>query len=816
MRPLNVPLALRALLLVLLALVPAAVVQAMLEREGRKQRRDQVSEQALRMVRLVAGQQERTFEGARHILAAMGAHDAIRAGRPSEACDAFLARLVAAFPRYNTANSFNLEGQPICSGSGFSPSINVADRPYFRDVLAGSDFAVGRYAVGRGTGRASLHLAAPLREADGRLIGVLAVALSIDWLNADVAAMTLPAGSAVVLADTDGVVLARHPGADRFVGTTLPPLQLELMRRETAGVIDATALDGVRRIAGYIPPHETSAGVMIAVGLAVEPFIATQAARERAIALMIVGSLLLALVVAIAAFHLGVERPVRRLMAAAQAWARQDWSARIGPIGGGSEFVRIGTALDDMAEAVRRAELARQAAAIRVKALSDVSPQVVFTADGQGRVDWVNGYWRQLTGRSVVGSQGAAWLRAVHPEDWRRAFGAWRLALADARAGGGGGFSTDFRVWRVADETWRWFLCRAAPIRDAEDHITAWAGVALDVDDLRRTQAFAEEQMQRLETTYRNAPAGLCLLDRQLRFVAINNLLAESNGHPPEAHLGQRLRDMAPLVASDLEPALRRILADGEAQQFELQVRASPGELDTPLRTWLCSYIPLRDSRGAISGVSGSMLDITDRKRAQERETLLSREVDHRARNVLAVVRSLIRLSAAESPNDTEAMVEALEGRIAAMARVHTLLSDKGWASAELTEIAAAETAAHGTQVTLEGRPVQLLAEAAQPLTLVLHELVTNASKHGALSVPRGSLTLRWKPESEGGLRLDWTERGGPALSGPPLRTGFGTELINGNAAEPLDGSIERNWEPEGLHATLHIGPGALFPMKKS
>lgn len=809
----NLPLALRALLLVLLALVPAAVVQAILENEGRNERHGQISEEAMRTAQLVAGQQERTFEGARHILAAMGAHDAIRLGVPSEACDAFLARLVTTYPRYITANSFSLSGDLVCGAHQMPIWVNVADRPYFQDILAGADFAVGRYTIGRGTGQRSLHLAAPLRAADGSLQGALVVALSIDWLNADLQAASLPAGSAASISDADGVVLARRPGGDAFIGTLLPPMQRELTHRPTAGVFDAPALDGVRRIAGYVPISQPPLGVMVAVGLDVEPLLGQEVARERSATIMILGSLLLALVVAIVAFHLGVERPVARLLAAAQAWSRQEWSARIGPIGSSSEFRRIGAALDEMADAVRRSELARQAAASRVQALSEVSPQVVFTTDAKGRVDWVNGYWRQLTGRSVPRSQGTGWLQALHREDRQRAITAWRAALADVQTGGQGEFSMDFRICRVEDNTWRWFLCRAAPIRDAEDRITSWAGVALDVDDLRRTQAFAEEQMQRLETTYRNAPAGLCLLDRQLRFVAVNKLLADSIGQPPEAHLGRSLREMAPVVADQIEAALRDMLKDGEPEQFELQAPSAPA--GGGLRTWLCSFIPLRDTRGAIAGVSGSVLDITDRKRAEERERLLSREVDHRAKNVLAVVRSLVRISVAESPDDMEGMVEALEGRISAMARVHTLLSDHGWMSAELTEIATAETAAHHSQISLDGSPVWLVPEAAQPITLVLHELVTNATKHGALSRSGGSVTLRWVPaahEGHGrGLRLDWIENGGPELAGAPEKTGFGTILIDSNAGDPLDGRIERIWAPGGLHCTLHIGPGALL-----
>lgn len=160
---------------------------------------------------------------------------------------------------------------------------------------------------------------------------------------------------------------------------------------------------------------------------------------------------------------------------------------------------------------------------------------------------------------------------------------------------------------------------------------------------------------------------------------------------------------------------------------------------------------------------TGSVLDISARRQAEETERLLSREVDHRARNVLAVVRSLVRVSAAEAPDDIDAFVEVLEGRIAAMGRVHTLLSRAGWHSIELGELVRQETAAHDSAFRIAGDEVQLVPVAAQPLTMVLHEAVTNAAKYGALSTRAGTVSLRWRREGDG-VMLEWLERGGPRL----------------------------------------------------
>lgn len=802
------PLAFRALLLLLIALVPAGLAQVILEREAQEARRGQVYEQALLLARMVASQQERTFEGARQLLAAMAAHEALRAAIPSAECDRFLARLLAQYPRYRAVNLFGLDGAPVCSASPGIAGINISDRRYFQDVVAHAGFAVGRYAIGRLTGEPTLHLAAPLRDNDGELRGVLTLALSLDWLVADLEALALPPASVATITDADGVVLARHPEGRRFMGVQIPAELAWMVRHTEPTSTEATGLDGVRRFVGLVPVQEPERSLLVVTALPGDAMVADQLRAERRATLLIVAALLCSLILAIAAFHRAVDWPVRRLLRAAEAWSREEWSARVDRLGGTQgEFARIGASLNAMAEAVGIAEQARMTAIARVTALSEVSPQVAFTADPAGRIDWLNPYGRRLIGLELADGPTRSWLHAVHREDRPRAIAAWRAARTDAQAGGPGAFETELRIGSPPNPAWRWYLCRAAPVRNAAGRITAWAGAGLDVHELRMARALAAERLEQLEAIYRNAPVGLCLFDRNLRFLAINALLAASNGASPEAHIGRSLAEMAPAVAHAIEPRLHILLATGEPQRFEVQTARLNGR-PAP-STWLCSYDAVVDAQGRVTGLSGSALDVTDLKLAEEQAKLLAQEVDHRARNVLAVLRSLIRLSAAESPGSVPAMVEALAGRVDAMGRVHTLLSNERWRSAELAEIIRAETAAHAAQVVLDGGPVRLLAEAAQPMTLMLHELLTNAAKYGALSRPEGRLTLSWRRDGDG-VVLEWREQGGPPVAGTPTRLGFGTALIDANGSAPLDGRIERVWARQGLFCRIHIGPAAL------
>jgi PAS domain S-box-containing protein len=173
--------------------------------------------------------------------------------------------------------------------------------------------------------------------------------------------------------------------------------------------------------------------------------------------------------------------------------------------------------------------------------------------------------------------------------------------------------------------------------------VTGWTGVALDIHDLRAAQLEASLAAERLRVTYETAPAGLCLYDRELRFLSVNERLAVANGQPADAHLGRSLAEMAPHVADILTPVLRQVLATGQPRE-DIEVRAPDPNAPGGERVWLANYHPVRDAQGAVEAIAGAVLDITARKHAEDAQHLLSREVDHRAKNVLAVVRSLVRL----------------------------------------------------------------------------------------------------------------------------------------------------------------------------
>jgi PAS domain S-box-containing protein len=210
----------------------------------------------------------------------------------------------------------------------------------------------------------------------------------------------------------------------------------------------------------------------------------------------------------------------------------------------------------------------------------------------------------------------------------------------------------------------------------------------------------------------------------------------------------------------------------------------------------------------------GVLEDIEAQRRAEAERQLVAREVDHRAKNVLAVVQSIVRLA---RKSDPESFARAVLARIAALGRAHDLLASGEWRDTDFRRLAEQELAsdkarpADAGRIALQGPPAPILAVAVQPLAMVLHELATNAARHGSLAVPGGRVTLRWRSDAEE-FRLSWVECGGPVLAGPPAHQGLGSRLIQATVTLQLGGQVTRRWQPEGLVCELRLPRHRVMP----
>jgi len=252
-----------------------------------------------------------------------------------------------------------------------------------------------------------------------------------------------------------------------------------------------------------------------------------------------------------------------------------------------------------------------------------------------------------------------------------------------------------------------------------------------------------------------------------------------------------------------LQNAIKPAAQDTPSFQSEFRVCRPNGELRWCIGTAVASV----DATDNIVRISGVTVDITDRKEAEERQALLAREVDHRARNALALVQSIVRLTRADT---IKSYIAAVDGRIGALSRAHTLLAQSRWQGADLARLVDEELAPHRAgdveRVRASGPDVSLEPRIAQTLALALHELSTNAAKYGALSVMSGHVDVSWELHPDC-LVLHWTESGGPTTQ-PPASPGFGIRVISASIERQLEGEASFHWRPEGLRCSLCVPRG--------
>jgi PAS domain S-box-containing protein len=199
----------------------------------------------------------------------------------------------------------------------------------------------------------------------------------------------------------------------------------------------------------------------------------------------------------------------------------------------------------------------------------------------------------------------------------------------------------------------------------------------------------------------------------------------------------------------------------------------------------------------------GIGIDITERARADEHQQLLLDELNHRVKNILATVQSIARQTLSKDRPPAEAG-DVFAERLRALSRSHDLLTATGFQGGSLLRLVEGGLQAFTQRVVVQGEDIMLRPRAVQTLGLVLHELATNASKYGALSVPDGGVEVRWSTMDDGRLRLSWRERGGPQVR-PPLRSGFGRRMIEGAVAHDFAGEATLTFAPEGVSCEITI-----------
>ena len=277
-------------------------------------------------------------------------------------------------------------------------------------------------------------------------------------------------------------------------------------------------------------------------------------------------------------------------------------------------------------------------------------------------------------------------------------------------------------------------------------------------------------------------------------------------GYEAEAVIGQPMTLLLDDPQAVAWPGLLARLAAGEAiRDFDFACVAKGGRAVEVSMT----LSPIRDADGEVIGVSAIGRDTSHRKRAERQAKLLLAELDHRVKNILAVVSSVVSqtLKTRDSP---EVFAEKIGGRIKAIAKAHNLVTEYGGAGASLQAIIRTELAPHDIRegrLKIGGPDVMLTPGAGLPIAMAIHELTTNAAKYGALSVDAGRLTVMAEcldDNDASTLQVSWTEEGGPPVE-QPRKEGFGTSLIEKTLAYQFDAVVERVFAPEGLRCVIRL-----------
>lgn len=623
-------------------------------------------------------------------------------------------------------------------------------------------------------GSAGLSFYAELPE--GRLAALLTAAGSVD-------------GATVTVADPAGVVAARTRNEAAFLGNRLPTA----FGGEDEGVLHAAASgEGRRTTESLAFARAPRSGYTVVIAVPAAVFGAPLGgAVLRVVALasafLMIGGALAAILAR--RFREELRRATRGVAGPPAPSVLQ-------------EADELGRSVAEAAAARDRATAGLAASEHRFRALAEAGALAIWRSDAAGGMLEGRG-WDALTGQTKEEIHGSGWLAAVHPEDRSATVSAWSAARAAGQPA-----AIEFRVRTASGDAWRWVRGRGVPVaRTDGEEIAEWIGVIEDIHGRRQAEEALAEREARLRLAVEAGNLASWEYD-------IGRDRGARVGSPDEAILapgvsGFRfadwLRQLHPDDRTILDTAFRDMKSGAQPRfSAEFRVRRRPPAEGW---AWVSSAGAVVDRDGATGAplrIAGISRDVSEHREAEARRALLAREVDHRAKNLLAVVQSVLRLTPRGRPEEFAA---AVERRVAALARAHTLLAERGWTAADLAAVAARELGGlpPGT-VRLEGPPAALVASAVQPVAMALHELATNACKHGALSRPEGHVSLRWRLDREtASLRLTWTESGGPSVAAPPSRRGFGSRMIEATLEGQLGGSLVQQWQESGLRVEIAL-----------
>jgi PAS domain S-box-containing protein len=380
------------------------------------------------------------------------------------------------------------------------------------------------------------------------------------------------------------------------------------------------------------------------------------------------------------------------------------------------------------------------------------------------------------------------WIERVDPADRERVREAGLRCFTR-----GTPYTIEYRILRADNGEERWLQSHGSRIDYADGRPSRFVGVSFDVTARKRAEDELRESELRFRTIFEQANDFLITTTLDNRVTSVNPAVIEAIGYGEGEILGHSIAEfMDPDQFAISMDAFNRKLQLGGSTRLTVKLRAKDGrEL-----IWEVNSQLSLDEQGQPVALHAIARDMTEAKRAEAHLRLLIDELNHRVKNTLAIVQGIAQQSFKDDIPPRQARA-AFEGRLAALSEAHNLLTREHWSLVSMRQIIDDALRPHGDvgRFTLDGPDLMILPKTAISLALAIHELATNAVKHGALSRPEGRIAVQWQRVRGNGparLAMRWEEAGGPAVS-LPTRRGFGTRMIERGLVCTVDAPL-----PEG------------------
>ena len=542
----------RLTLIMILALIPAGIFLVFDVLTIRRDVRAEAQADLLRLSQVAAKSYGQQLDEARRLMAAIALFPEVHGGNAA-ACAERLGQMVELNqPKYQGFAVVNLDGTVLCSSPQITATVQLADRLWFREAVSTRAFAIGEFTIGRPIGVPVLGLGYPVLDESGNVIRVVAHGTTLRQFQDSGDELPLPPDAVMTITDRDGIILARVPGGEQWLGKRQTDANLQELYKQRQGEVEARGVDGVNRLYAFTPIMGPSgADVWLSIGRTPEAIYA----KVGPVVIRDLLGISAVLLAVLAAFWVGSDwlllRRIDRLASVSTRLAGGDWQVRVPVPAKGDELDHLGLAFNSMADTLLRRRMEQQ----RVQAVLQERERHLYLALQAARMvawTWDTTENRVYTTDNLPDIYGVSAVeyaeqgfRMVHPDDIQRHQATVTQALKDLAA-----YRSEFRIVRPDNGQTVWIDERAVPIFDSAGRLQRLAGVVLDITDRKRAESELELAREQLEVRVRERTAELERSNRELNqfaYVASHDLKAPLRAIEHLAHwISEDAEDILP------------------------------------------------------------------------------------------------------------------------------------------------------------------------------------------------------------------------------------------------------------------------------